>query len=164
MRNELQKLKSAESLRQYRKTPKGKATTMWNAILWRLKYEPSYKGVQLKIPRDEFLEWVIPQLETWCISNSIESASLDRIDNDGHYEFPNLQLLSRKENNLKRKWYKTRLAPKNTNWCGACQQYLPVVNFSNCKSNSNGLKNRCKECDKLNWQKYSANLKIRELV
>jgi hypothetical protein len=73
-------------------------------------------------------------------------------------------LLTRKENNLKRNWYKTRSAPENYHWCGACQKYLLIVNFSKCKSNPTGLKNRCKDCDKLNWKKYSAKVKFRESV
>ena len=159
MRTESQKLKSAESLRQYRKTPKGKATTMWNAILYRLKYESSYKDVQLNLTRPEFLSWVIPQLENWCLTKPIEDASLDRIDNAGHYEIPNLQLLSRKDNNLKRSYYKFNKAPVGTVWCTSCQDYLQVSMFSKCRTSITGFKNYCKSCAKQYWKTYSANVK-----
>lgn len=67
--------------------------------------------------REEFLTWVIPELENWIKDKPIELVSIDRIDNNARYEISNLQLLTRGENTLKRERNKNVYAPVGMSWC-----------------------------------------------
>ena len=83
----------------YKHTVKRKATQMWQDIKARLAGKTgrglSYHNVQLLMKREDFITWVTPELEKWKMKfGSLLNASLDRIDNEGHYEIPNLQLLT----------------------------------------------------------------------
>jgi len=54
--------------------------------------------------REEFLQWIIPELENWIKTyNTLDGVSVDRINNSGHYEISNLQLITKVENSCKSK-------------------------------------------------------------
>lgn len=55
---------------------------------------PRYIDVENKLDRDEFVKWYV--------ANYFERCQVDRIDNDGHYEMSNIQLLSPEEHNKKK--------------------------------------------------------------
>lgn len=87
-------------------TPKGKANDMWMHLRERVGNRrgncPTYVNVELKMTREEFVAWVIPELEEWSKTRPIQTATLDRKSNTGHYEISNLQLLTNPENAAKR--------------------------------------------------------------
>ena len=155
------KTKFNQYLRAYRKTPKGKASQIWSALVQRVENKsgrfPSYSQVKLLMTRNEFLEWAIPELEKWIFTKPIKSASLDRIREDGHYELSNLQFIPRLENTLKQRRYKNVNAPQGEAWCGSCKQYLVLDNLGKDCYNYNGRTSKCKTCirqrDKERYQK-----------
>jgi hypothetical protein len=53
------------------------------------------RGIECRITREEFIEWFLKN------ANGDFSLSVDRIDNDGHYEFSNMQLITVGENSRK---------------------------------------------------------------
>lgn len=87
---------------QYRNTPKGRAIRCWNKIQSRANNKdgrnPSYSDIQLKMTKEEFLSWAIPQYEEWAKHHPEETPSINRIDPYGHYELSNIQIISLKDN------------------------------------------------------------------
>lgn len=86
---------------KWQQTPRGKAIHTWNGIVYRCKKDNSYKQVKVLMTREQFLAWAIPRYEAWL--NTEGTASIDRIDTNGHYELTNIQMISMKENNSKKK-------------------------------------------------------------
>lgn len=121
---------------------------MWLNMVERVKNReayPEYQNVELRLSRQEFITWVIPQLEKWKypLVGSKNSPSVDRINNNGHYEIENLQLLTKSEHCSK----KVRITPPNgTSWCVKCERFLPLVEFHKSSARFFGVKPRCKKC------------------
>lgn len=135
----------------YKHTVKRKATQMWQDIKARLAGKTgrglSYHNVQLLMKREDFITWVTPELEKWKMKfGSLLNASLDRIDNEGHYEIPNLQLLTKYENSIKRITNKNVTAPDGYAWCCYHKEYFNKKEFHKLKSSYNGLAKFCKSC------------------
>lgn len=141
------KAKFNQYLKDYRRTPKGKASQIWSALLQRVENKsgksPAYTCVKLLMRRDEFLLWAVPELEKWIANKPIESVSLDRIREDGHYELSNIQFLTRIENILKQRRYKNVNAPEGKAWCSKCKDYLTLDKFAKDRYNHHGLTNIC---------------------
>ena len=55
------------------------------------------RGIELKIDREDFITWYIRE------SQGRMDLTIDRIDNDGHYELGNMQLITKSEN-IKKAW------------------------------------------------------------
>lgn len=47
-------------------------------------------------------------------------------------------------------------------WCPSCQSWKPQTAFSRDRATKDGLRGRCKECDKANRQRYRAEPGVRE--
>ena len=144
--------KNFENKKEYQKwwdlTPKGKARTMWRHLRNRASNKdgknPTYANIELRMTRQEFVSWVIPELESWCQTLPIQEVSLDRISNDGHYEIGNLQLLTKSDNSRKTRKNKNVVAPVGQAWCSMCKKYLTVDNFYKDRRTMNGLRHICK--------------------
>lgn len=144
-------MSNLESVKKYQSTIKGKASVMWNDIKKRVNREARYKNILLQIKRDDFIQWVSPKLEEWVKSKPLrgrDGASIDRIDNNGHYSLDNIQLISYRDNCKKQgKRYKT---PDGFHWCSRCQDYLLEVKFSSKTAQV------CRECNKAKCKKRYA--------
>ena len=144
------KLEVKEKREEYFSTPKGKASRMWNDILARAENRdgkhPAYKNIKVLITKDEFMSWVLPELEKWMLNKDISLASIDRINSQSHYELSNLQILDRWENARKTNRVRNADAPFGKAWCGICKDYKPNQTFSKGSGTINGLQLRCKEC------------------
>lgn len=47
-----------------------------------------------------------------------------------------------------------RIGPEGTAWCIGHQAFLPIEKFRSLDRRWNGLSERCRECQKINWAKY----------
>lgn len=61
-------------------------------------YRYGGRGIEIKYTKDEFIKWWEYNIKNF---NGV-NPSIDRIDNNGHYEFGNIQIISRSENSKKR--------------------------------------------------------------
>ena len=57
-----------------------------------------YEHVEVRMSREEFIDWATPQYEAWFKKHPNITPSLDRIEESGHYELGNLQLITISEN------------------------------------------------------------------
>lgn len=96
--------KAKKYQKRYRESPQGRAVQTWHKILQRVGNKdgknPSYSDVELRMTKQEFLEWAIPQYKNW---NESTTPSINRIDPYGHYEIDNLEIISLESNILKPK-------------------------------------------------------------
>lgn len=63
---------------------------------------PTYSNVQLRISRNEFIEWVLAEMPWFQFRHPGLRPSIDRKDARSHYELGNIQLLPQRENSRKR--------------------------------------------------------------
>ena len=135
------------------KTLRGRAITAWNNIVARVENlrgdRPTYAMVELRMTREEFLAWVIPAYGTWTLHSSLDTATVDRIENSGHYEIGNLRLATYQEQAQNQNKSRNSRAPQGTAWCSTHQDYLSVAEFHQCPGRSNGLSANCKDCESL---------------
>ena len=120
---------------------------------------PKYKEVKNLLNRDEFIKWYV--------ANHFEGCEVDRIEDDGHYEMSNIQLLSKEEHNRKRKIERDGYVKEGFKKCNRCKVVKPDTKkfFSTHKKNISqfnplGLRGICKEC--LNIQRREYYKKIKE--
>lgn len=98
-------------VKKYMAKPKGKAMKMWHHMNERVDKQKHYrvKGIQVRISREEFMEWAIPEIERFMVTHPTQTPSLDRKDPDKHYEQGNIQIISREGNFLRcgyiSKWF-----------------------------------------------------------
>ena len=93
----------------YRTSFKGYQKVLFDCITGRLKYAKSYKKRKILFTENEFRIWInsnpdyLRVYSKWIKSgrNPNLSPSVDRIDNDGHYEFGNIQIIPVIENRIK---------------------------------------------------------------
>lgn len=53
------------------------------------------KGIMLKMTKEEFYSWCD---SVWEIASKLRKPSIDRIDNEGHYELNNIQVIEHADN------------------------------------------------------------------
>lgn len=127
----------------------GKANVIWGNIKHRVKSNPYYSDIEVCLTKQEFLSWIIPELEKWLKDNgTLKDVSIDRIDPTKHYEHGNLQLITFDENRRRARNHKNYHAPDGFAWCGKCKAYLTKENFYKNKATLNGLTYKCK----LHWK------------
>jgi hypothetical protein len=94
---------------EFRRTMEGYAGRMFDNLLQRVKKEPSYQGREVRFARKELIKWVLDQpwyvalYEDWKRSGFERglAPTLDRIDNEGHYELGNILLMTQSDNSRK---------------------------------------------------------------
>ena len=125
------------------------AAHVWQNMQLRVVQHPRYtaKGIQVRMTKEDFT--------SWYEANWFEGCLVDRIDNDGHYEIGNLQLLSRVQHNQKAREDKLKslgvVEPAGLRYCYKCQKLKKYDEFRRDKlkvsdKNPLGLKEECKEC------------------
>ena len=122
----------------------------WNRLTSRAGGKYGFKGyehVEVRMTRAEFVAWALPEYALWFRSRPDETPSIDRIDNDGHYELANIRLVSLAENLRNTPYHgKNVNAPPGILWCGRCKQYLPLDRFGTDSHKKNGYRPQCMAC------------------
>lgn len=168
------KEKEREYFRKWRKSPIGRASSAWNHMRARVRgdYDDKtqcYKGIEIRMTREEFVAWAIPAYERWFKEHGEpkdigDVPSVDRIKPEGHYEIGNLRLLTVRDNAKLARTVNTN-APDGTKWCPACSQFVKHAEFYKSNNRSAGplkLSIHCKTCDNSRRRKTIAANKARE--
>lgn len=132
-----------------RKSKSINAAHVWRNMQKRVAEHPRYveKGIQVKITQEDFT--------SWYKANWFEGCLVDRIDNNGHYELSNLQLLSRVEHNHKAREDNLKTIgisePSGYRYCYQCGELKKYGDFYKRKDkisvqNPLGLIEACKDC------------------
>lgn len=133
-----------------RKTAYQIAAAAWNRLTSRAgaKYNHSqcYKNVEVRMTRDEFMSWAVPEYEKWLSEHPDLTPSVDRIDSVGHYEIGNLRLIEVQKNRRRAKHFVNDNAPEGMRWCKQCGKFLPLdlENFHPSDKNG-GFTSQCKK-------------------
>lgn len=101
----------------------------------------SYATVEIKFTRSELKEWCLRQSASIL---ALRRPSIDRIDDDGHYEFGNIQVIELRDNVLKSA--RTVFAG-GAGRCSRCQETKPMDQFVTDRRRVNGRGSICKRCD-----------------
>ena len=132
--------------RIYEGSPERRAKRTWNTLHARVRLQSSYRDVEVRMTRAEFLRWALPAYEKWMHEHPGETPSLDRERPEGHYEIGNLRILARGMNARLARNHPNVYAPYGMAWCGACKEYLLITMFQKCRTSFNGLQQRCRIC------------------
>jgi hypothetical protein len=140
--------------KEYRKTPNGAAACAWNRLTSRAgaqyNHSKSYANIEVRISREDFIAWAVPEYEKWFREHSNLTPSIDRKDSTGHYELGNLQLVEVQSNRRKASKFVNDNAPLGTKWCPKCSRFRNHDEFYKMEKPSAhdpmGLYVRCKEC------------------
>lgn len=141
--------------KRYASTPRGAAVRAWAALNQRARSRgpglEAYSHVEVRMTRDEFLAWAIPEYESWFARHPGVTPSVDRVVASGHYEVSNLQILSVGANRYKNSRHRNLFAPPDTHWCCRCQGYVTDSDFDTAPAwvtvnNPRGLCDYCKPC------------------
>jgi hypothetical protein len=140
----------------YQRTPKGRANTAWQNLRKRIRAETPrlrcYQGVEVRLTKEEFVEWFLPRYTAWIGEHPGVRPSVDRIDSKGHYELSNLQLISVSQNAHKALRNLHLDLPAGVKRCGRCKEILPSDRFKPAKHGTFGLYGWCIECTQANEQ------------
>ena len=142
--------------------PRRSALSAWNNICRRIAKDPRYKRkkIQIKMLKTEFIIWYV---KNWFLR-----CRVDRVDNDGHYELSNIQLLTQQEHNAKARQDRLSLLgvvePKGRRYCYTCGLMKFAKEFYRrkrhaSKNNPLGLAEACKQCARKGRMKYYYNHK-----
>jgi hypothetical protein len=135
---------------------------VWRNLLKRINNDKNYlkKNVKVNFTETEFKEWYSKHWFAGCV--------LDRIDNEGNYEFNNIHLITRAEHNKKQredilKKYNI-IEPEGMRYCKNCNQLKPINEFYRKRNrispyNVLGLDSKCKECNRKARREYYKNKK-----
>lgn len=135
-----------------------RAVSKYAALCWRVANDERYvkKGIKVKISQQEFIDWYLEHYIS-------KGCHIDRIDNHGHYELGNLQILTQLEHNLKRRqdrldWLGI-IEPDGMRYCFTCEALRPETEFyvkqrKISNSNPKGLDECCKECSRTKRMDY----------
>lgn len=112
---------------------------------------PTYAAVELRIARTDFIEWYLVALAEFVAGHGGAKQSVDRIDDDGHYELSNIRMIPMVANTRRQRRNKNVHAKAGEAWCGKCRQYLPADEFHKNANHFNGLCTLCKKCTHLSY-------------
>lgn len=135
-----------------RQTPRGMALSKWAGIKARAGNadgkHPAYADVELRMTRQEFVDWFIAEASQWNATYPGVKPTVDRRDSRGHYELGNLQLASLSDNSRRQRWRPNLDAPDGMLWCGRCRQHKPREAFAKCARIWTGRQSHCKACNR----------------
>lgn len=125
--------------------------SVWKHLKGRVKKDSNYlrRKVKIKFTEEEFKEWYLKRWFAGCV--------LDRIDNEGDYEFGNIHIITKAEHNKKQRQDMLKkyniIEPEGMRYCRNCNQIKPINEFYRKKwrislYNLIGLDSRCKECNR----------------
>jgi len=138
------------------------ALDVYRNILKRVNTYPHYlaKGIKCNISKEDFLKWYIPKHFHRCL--------LDRINNDGHYEIKNIQLINRVDHNYKLRKDNLKaigiVEQEGFRYCYSCGSIKQNDEFGMRKDkisklNILGLREECKQCRRAKRNKRYQNHK-----
>jgi hypothetical protein len=134
-----------------------RAVGKYNSLCRRVLCDERYikRGTKVKVSRDDFIEWYN--------AHYIRGGHVDRIDNNGHYSFDNMQMITQLQHNLKRR--KDRLSAigmtelQGERYCFDCGTLKHEGDFYPKKSTKKNIvtfHECCKECSKEKRRIYYA--------
>jgi hypothetical protein len=126
--------------------PHVRANNMWQDLNKRVRRQPEYNHVEVRMTRPEFMAFAVPALVAWLTENPDGRPSLDRCEAAGHYEVGNLRILALGDNARLRRNNHNVHAPKGQAWCSRCRCYLPRTAFGIAADRPHGLQSYCKAC------------------
>jgi len=133
-----------DRIRRKRRTPRQLAHRRYMEIAYRCSYRSNYTHIENRLDEVEFIDWYLERHFDGC--------EVDRVDNNGHYQLDNIQLLSKVDHNIKRSTDRISL-DSGTAVCLCCGRVYPysVDNFHTrsrliSKHNPLGIRSTCKGC------------------
>lgn len=134
------------------RTPKYRAVAAWQNMnrrcLNRDGKNPAYAGVELRISKEEFVKWALPQYESILNSNPGAVPSVSRRGDIGHYEIGNIDIIPwRKHKTIAADERKKLIRPaEGRKICTKCRTEKDLVQFPKNRTIHDGYGYWCKLC------------------
>jgi hypothetical protein len=112
---------------------------------------PSYRYVELRMTKQEWLDWALPRYIEFLEKNPHQSPNAARIGDVGHYEIGNIEIVTAAEN-LKTQTMKRRTRIDGLKPCSRCKRRLAPKEFNRRSSAWDGLQSFCRECTALRYR------------
>jgi len=109
---------------------------------------PGYTDVKLLMTEEEWLTWAVPKFEGFQADHPAKSPCVSRLEDMGHYELNNIEIISTDENRRRQKAV-LLLRPNNTKLCSNCRVPKAGDAFNRNRRRPDGLDHRCRECVRL---------------
>lgn len=117
-----------------------RALSRWYMLLHRtnnshLPRNRKYADVKVLVTKEEFIEWFMPR--------DFKGASVDRVDNSGHYELSNMAVIPIGTNIRKDR----TKAVDGLCECYSCKETKPLEEMTKDSRRKTGRSTLCKKCD-----------------
>jgi DNA-directed RNA polymerase subunit M/transcription elongation factor TFIIS len=105
---------------------------------------PSYANVELRMTREEWLVWAVPEYEKFQKEYPEAAPNAARIADIGHYEVGNIRIVSQQTNAADTRKHGVRA--DGTKWCSGCKKFIDIGNFAKNGYRWDGFASNCKDC------------------
>lgn len=105
---------------------------------------PAYASVELRMTRDEWLDWAVPRYRAILDEDPCASPSVARRSDSGHYEIGNIEIKTSQMNRDEQKTPRVAVGKRKT--CSRCERGLSVLDFTQRRDNVDGLDYWCRDC------------------
>lgn len=112
---------------------------------------PAYSDVELRMTKEEWLTWAVPQYEDFMIQFPNTTPNASRFNDDGHYEINNIHIIPQKDNRNEMKF--DCQAVDGIKICSRCGVDKPISKFNKKRSAADGLDYWCRTCKKDEYQR-----------
>lgn len=136
------------------RTPRYRAVAAWQNMnrrcLNRDGKSKSYTDVELRISREEFVLWALPQYEKILAEDPSATPTVSRTVDVGHYEFGNIEIIPwRKHKTLESRLRMATIRPRpDQKFCTKCWTEKEYVHFAKHSGTADGHAYWCRQCVK----------------
>lgn len=129
------------------RTPFYRANAAYYGMLARCRNangkNPAYADVELRMTRDEWVAWAVPEYEKFLAAHPDESPAAARRGDRGHYEIGNIEIVTVSVNAKSRD---SGVFDEDLKKCPGCLAWKPLSHYSKHRSKPGGVQSRCRAC------------------
>lgn len=120
--------------KKYKLKPKGRANYLWHCMMNRCQKHPGYEYVEIKMTKNDWMTWAIPELISFWNREPTGIPSVHRKNDVGNYELNNIEIIDKKDNMIKSSFVvKSLHLNKNAPVKEKIEDVIKIVKWSLCQ-------------------------------